>query len=303
MPPPGERGAAALARFCAQKSIPSGEMAPLRCTDSDGGFYCPDGSVKLSSERVAVERASESVCDMALGNILSFREDERAELRARVKNLDRENSELRAALSNKQVELRECNHRIVNSLQIAAALMHMEIRTVRDSVSKDILKSAAQRIDAMGRFHRHLTTSDSTLKVDLGDYIATAATEIVASTGIHCDVQVTPELFVDSNIAMNLTIIVNELVMNAKKHAYADKADGRLEVTCLIGGDNRLHLSVTDYGPGLPPNFDPEHSTGLGMSLVKSIVQQLRGEITTENNHGACFKIAVPFHATEGIIQ
>jgi two-component sensor histidine kinase len=240
---------------------------------------------------------------MALGNILSFREHEGAELRSRVKTLDRENTELRAALHNKEIELRECNHRIVNGLQIAAGLMHMQMRAVRDTISKEILQATAHRIDAMGRFYRHLTTSDSTLKVNLGDYIATAAAEIAASTGLHCDVQITPELFVDSSIAMNLTIIVNELVVNAKKHAYADRPDGRLEVTCLTNGDNRLHLSVTDYGPGLPLNFDPERSTGLGMSLVRSIVQQLHGEITTENSHGACFKIAVPFRASEGVSQ
>lgn len=238
-----------------------------------------------------------------MGHIVSFREDEGAELRSRVRALDRENGELRAALHNKQIELRECNHRIVNNLQIAAALMRMQIHAVRDTISKDILQSAAHRIEAMGRLHRHLTTSNSTLTVNLGEYIATAAIEIAASTGMHCDVQAAPEMIVDSNIAMNLTIIVNELVVNAKKHAYADQPDGRLEVTCLTNGDSRLHLRVTDYGPGLPPNFDLEHSTGLGMSLVRSIVQQLRGEITTENNHGACFKIAVPFHANEGITQ
>ena len=241
------------------------------------------------------ERASERVCDMALGRTSSFREDEGAELRSRVKILDQENAELRVALRNKQVELRESNHRIVNSLQIAAALMHMQIRAVRDNISKDILTCAAHRIDAMGRFHRHLTTTDSTLKVDLRDYLATAAAEIALSTGLHCDIQVTPDLFVDGNIAMNLTIIVNELVMNAKKHAYADQPDGRLEVTCLLDDqDGCLHLNVTDYGPGFPSNFDPKHSAGLGMSLVRSIVQQLHGEITTENNHGARFKIVVP---------
>jgi two-component sensor histidine kinase len=240
---------------------------------------------------------------MALGHSVSFREHEGAELRSRVKALDRENSELRAALHNKEIELRECNHRIVNGLQIAAALMHMQIRAVRDNISKEILQNTAHRIEAMGRFYRHLTTSNSTLKVDLGDYIATAAIEIATSTGMHCDIQAAPEIVVDSNIAMNLTVILNELVMNAKKHAYADQPDGRLEVTCFTGGDSRLHLNVTDYGPGLPPNFDLEHSTSFGMSLVRSIVQQLRGEVTTENNHGACFKIAVPFPTSEGVIQ
>ena len=101
---------------------------------------------------------------MATGQNVSYRNQEGAELRSRLKNIHRENDDLRAAQHNKEVELRECNHRISNGLQIMAALMRVQIRAVEDNISKDILQIAASRIEAMGKFHRHLTISNSPTK-------------------------------------------------------------------------------------------------------------------------------------------
>jgi len=219
-------------------------------------------------------------------------------VRARLQNLDRENRELRAALRAREVELRECNHRVANSLQIAAALLHMQTGAVTDNSTKDILRRAAERIQAIARFHRHLTTTGTALRLDFSQCLATAAAEISASSDIYCDVQSTPGLLVDGHLAMNLTLIVNELMLNAKKHAYRDKSGGRLEITCLADTDGNLRLSVIDFGPGLPANFRLDGMAGIGMSLIQSIVRQHHGKITTANNHGACFKITVPMVAT-----
>ena len=127
--------------------------------------------------------------------------------------------------------------------------------------------------------------------------------EIASYTGLRCDFKTTPEMFVDSQIAMNLTLIVNELIANAKKYAYADESGGRLDVSCLTNGDGHLHLNVKDYGPGLPANFSLEKSTGLGISIIQSIVQQLRGTIAAQSARGACFKITIPFSQREAISQ
>ena len=222
---------------------------------------------------------------------------------ARSQALDRENSELRAILRSREIELRECNHRVANSLQLAASLLHMQTGKVSDNSTKSILCAAADRIQAIARFHRHLATINSTLRLDFSQCLKAIAAEIAKSSDMDCNVQSTPGLFMDGHVAINLSLIVNELLLNAKKHAYHSKPGGRLEIICLAGDDGNLHLSVIDHGPGLPPNFSLDKTTGLGMSVVRSIISQLQGNIVTENNQGACFKITVPIAATALAVQ
>jgi two-component system, sensor histidine kinase PdtaS len=236
---------------------------------------------------------------MLSGQNNSFRVEEGAELRARLKILDHENGQLREALENKSVELRECNHRIANSLTIAAALMRQQLRALQDNTSKDILKTAASRIEAIGRFHRHLTAVESTSKVDFSTFLAAATAEMAAANSLHCAVHSVPGLAVDSNIAMKLALVLNELFINAKKHAYADRDAGLLEVTCFAGDDGSLHLEVTDQGSGFPNGFDLDGAKGLGLSVMRSIIQQLRGVVVTDSGPGARFKITVPIASNE----
>jgi signal transduction histidine kinase len=73
----------------------------------------------------------------------------------------------------------------------------------------------------------------------------------------------------------------------------------------VAAGDS-VTLSVRDTGPGLPPEvaarlFDPffttkAHGLGMGLAIVRSLVQQHGGDVVAENHAegGAVFRVVLP---------
>ena len=89
--------------------------------------------------------------------------------------------------------------------------------------------------------------------------------------------------------ALHLAIAINELVFNARKHAYGGQDGGQVRSGCRRDPNDRLRLSVADDGRGLPSGFDPRRTKGLGMEIVADTIRQLGGELHAENDQGARF--------------
>ena len=108
------------------------------------------------------------------------------------------------------------------------------------------------------------------------------------STGLRCELDVEP-VELPSEVALQLVIAANELVFNARKHAYGGQEGGLVRIGCCRDPDGHLRLSVADKGRGLPGGFDYRHCTGLGMRIIESTMRQLGGELQAENDQGARF--------------
>jgi two-component sensor histidine kinase len=91
--------------------------------------------------------------------------------------------------------------------------------------------------------------------------------------------------------AISLAMVVNELVTNAVKYACPHGQPGRIAVGFSRSPDGFL-LTVRDHGDGLPP--DVAGAGGLGMRLVRSLLEQLGAQISVENGGGATFSINIP---------
>src|SRR5918996_1169076 len=94
-----------------------------------------------------------------------------------------------------------------------------------------------------------------------------------------------------AGIATPLAVVLNELLQNAVDHAYPHELElagtpGRVRVE--IERDGRwLRLRVADDGVGLPPGFDLDRSTGLGLSIVRTLVTgDLSGDISIARGRG-----------------
>jgi two-component sensor histidine kinase len=196
-------------------------------------------------------------------------------------------------LMERERQLIEMNHRIANVLQITSSFLKMQRDRTAAEEAKDALGAAMARILAAAQFHQHLYRRASEGKIDLQQFLGELAPEIDESMGMECSMQIEPVL-VRGNMAVNLATLITELILNARKHAYAGQDGGAVTVTCRRDGDGRLRLTVSDHGGGLPADFNPRRTTGLGMKVVGSIVQQLKGEMRTENDGGARFTILVP---------
>jgi two-component sensor histidine kinase len=189
-------------------------------------------------------------------------------------------------------ERREIDHRLANSLQLAADFLIFEQARLADAGARTALAQAAARLTAVAQLHRFMSAHQDASGVDLEPFLTELCSRIVESTGQSCSVDAEP-VTVPGTAAQQLAIAINELAMNAAKHAYPKGQPGSVRVTCRRDGAT-LRLTVADDGVGLGRDFDADQSTGLGMIIVKAVVRQLRGSLDARDDHGARFIITVP---------
>lgn len=195
-------------------------------------------------------------------------------------------AEERAELCERR--LIELNHRVANTLQIVSSLVRAQRGQLADPLAKEALDAAVAQLEAIARLHRHLCHHPAVDRVDLGRLIVEIAPAMEESIGLRCELDVEP-VELSSEMALHLVIAANELVLNARKHAYGGQEGGLVRIGCRRDPDGRLRLSVADKGRGLPGGFDCRHCTGLGMKIIGSTVRQFGGELQAEDDQGARF--------------
>jgi two-component sensor histidine kinase len=172
--------------------------------------------------------------------------------------------------------MREMNHRIANSLQLVASTIQLQSAAAGSAEARAALGAALARVVAIGRVHRRLHREAAGAELALGPYLAETCRDIAAQVGGEAACQVAcDEIEVGKDAAFKLGMIVNELVVNAFKHAGAARA---VAVECRAAGD-ALSLKVADGGPGFPAGFDPARSKGLGMKIVTALTEELGGRL------------------------
>lgn len=196
-------------------------------------------------------------------------------------------------LALRDIEFAELNHRVANSLQLASSFLTFQARKLADGQATEALAAAGARIAAIANFHRRLALHAGAGPLDLGDFLEGLAAEIGAGGRLRCHIDVEP-IEVAADAALNVALVINELALNASKHAY-DGAEGALRIRCRRDGTGHMIVSVADDGPGLPDGFDPREGR-LGMSIASAIVRQLGADLRAENlpSGGACFILRVP---------
>jgi two-component sensor histidine kinase len=198
--------------------------------------------------------------------------------------LARELSKAQARLASQEREIQELNHRVANSLQLAADMLVFEQLRSRDPQAQAALEASRARLVAVGELHRYLHEHAGKTSVELAPFLTGLCQAIAGSTGLSCSVQADLTC-VSGDMAQQLGIAINEFAINAAKHAYDGKPGGRLAVTARREGYD-LVLTVADQGKGL--------SGGLGMSIVAAIVRDIKGVLTVQSDGGAAFTIRAP---------
>ena len=212
----------------------------------------------------------------------------------------RRTKDLQDALAAKTLLIHEVDHRVKNNLQMIASLLAMQSRGVKDPVASDILKGALQRVEAIGTVHRRLYQYEDVSRFDLADFVRDTVRETAKATG-RSDVALSFDLeplTVPARQASPITLMLNELVINALKHAFPEGRGGHLAVS-IKAGDGRLRMVMADDGVGMPqkPRTAPD---GFGTRLVKSIVRQLRGDVVWRPaDPGTVVTVSCPLAAIE----
>jgi two-component sensor histidine kinase len=190
-----------------------------------------------------------------------------------------------ALAAEREVLLREVNHRVGNSLQIIASLLHLQASSARQEGVKAALTNAMGRVAAVAQVHRRLYTSADLKSVLLNQYLDSLLEDLRRSAEGNRMSRLTLKaepIDIDPDRAVAIGIIVNELVMNAVKYAYPDGA-GPIHVELKAEGDDLL-LTVSDDGVGVNVRADPR-STGLGRRIVSAMASKLEASVERDPSH------------------
>jgi two-component sensor histidine kinase len=193
----------------------------------------------------------------------------------------------RQAVGKAELMAREIDHRVTNSLQFVSGLLTMQSRSTDAADASAQLQEAATRVAAVARVHRNFYSSD-TEEVSCLTFLSRLCADLAEICGV--EVEVTgDEGSVPTTWIQPIGLLTNELVTNAAKHGA-----GKIAVIYKANGAARL-LSICDQGKGVPHDFDPAASTGLGMKIVSLLAKQLGGKLAvgaSPTGTGACFQIA-----------
>jgi len=190
-----------------------------------------------------------------------------------------------ALAAERELLLREVNHRVGNSLQIIASLLHLQASSSTQDDVKAALTNAMGRVAAVAQVHRRLYTSHDLKSVLLNQYLDALLEDLRRSAEGNRMSRLTLKaepIEIDPDRAVAIGIIVNELVMNAVKYAYPDGA-GPIHVELKSQSDD-IWLSITDDGVGLNVKADPR-STGMGQRIVSAMAAKLEASVERDPSH------------------
>jgi|GEM_PF-4563261 len=218
--------------------------------------------------------------------------------RLRIEKEREENSvQLEQALREKDVLLKEIHHRIKNNLQLISSIIYIRMCSMDRNDVFHFLEETRQKIRSIALMHERLLQTESIHEVDAREYILKLiedmkATSFDRNSKIHIIEHIEPHTL-DLDTAINLGLILNELVTNAMKYAFADKESGLIEITLHKKGEG-FEFRVADNGVGLPAHVQPGRSGTFGMQMLEIFTKQIHAAITIHRENGTAYHITFP---------
>lgn len=201
--------------------------------------------------------------------------------------------QIKASLEEKGLLLREIHHRVKNNLQIIISLFNLQSHYINDAKAFEALKEGQDRIKSMALIHERFYQNEGLSKIDFDEYIRRLIENLFMSFNVSPEriIQVidAEKISLDIDTAVPCGLIINELVSNTLKHAFAENQKGELRVTFRKMPDDLLRLTIADTGKGMPEGFDFEEADSLGMQLINALSNQLDAKLTLINEGGCTF--------------
>ncbi len=196
--------------------------------------------------------------------------------------------DLRLSHARLETLLKEVNHRVANSLQLVSAFVHMQSAALPDPVAKAALQDTQRRIQAIAQVHRRLYTGDGVDSVAMDDYLQALVGELQETWSTPSAPRVltlaSEPIRMNTDRAVSLGVIVNELVSNACKYAYSSDAAGEVRIALVRDGEDRFVLRVEDDGCGIDSGTSPK-GTGLGTKVISAMAKSLQASLSYDTAH------------------
>jgi two-component sensor histidine kinase len=193
---------------------------------------------------------------------------------------------LRTALTERDMLLKEVNHRVKNSLQLVLSLLSLQSQEFTNAEARAVFNQAITRISAIASVHERLYQENDPVTVDMQTYVTGLCAELeragsgdLRAATVQAQVDA---IRMPTENGISVALIVNELVMNALKHGRPAQGPSIIQVRLTREEPDQLHLTVQDNGTG--PSSAQKSSSGLGARLIQMLVRQLKGRLEIENS-------------------
>jgi two-component sensor histidine kinase len=232
------------------------------------GVFRPAGPV----DRLVIVQAYASVIESDDG-IESFR------IAALVDVGGRERAQIEqfeSQIRDRDMLMRELQHRVKNNLQLITALIRLEARSAAEGETVALARLAS-RIDALTVLYRTLSAENAAPEIDLGQYlseIATSVMEVNAIPGVSIDLDV-GYCPLSINVAMPAGLLINEMLTNALKYAFVGRSSGQLKLICKCE-NGRATVIVSDDGVGLGEHQEWPSPRKLGALILQTLRENAR---------------------------
>jgi two-component sensor histidine kinase len=189
-------------------------------------------------------------------------------------------SAIRHTLKFKDAVIQEANHRVKNTLQVAASLLSLHANSAASAEVRSTLQQSYNRLHVLARMHELLSASAESsqpiLMPTLLQAVGDALRQSFAETSTRVRLQITSDAIeLPPGEATALALLTNEVLTNAYKHAFPNGASGEVAVDFRCGPENTMILQITDSGVGMHSGS----SQGLGLKLIHIFVAQLQGTL------------------------
>jgi len=197
------------------------------------------------------------------------------------------------SLREKNILLAEIHHRVKNNLAVISGLLQMQMWNLEDESAKIALQHSQLRIQSIALVHEKLYQNETFANINISDF----ARELVDAVSDafkqpEQDIKLNyrmDDIKMNVNQAVPLSLLLNECIVNCYKHAFKNSDAGEINIELDTIG-KKVQIKVADNGHGLPESFDFENQQTLGVTLIRTLVSQLRGEANyTSNGHGTRF--------------
>jgi len=204
---------------------------------------------------------------------------------------------LKRNLKEKNTLIQELYHRTKNNMQVISSIINLQAGKLEDPKLKDILSTIDGRINCMALVHDMLYTSGDLSHIDMQVYLERLTESVIKSSvcpacPIHyvIDSQ-TISLLIEEAVPCGL--VINELLTNSCKHAFISRNVGNIHITMSQSAADQVQIEYRDDGIGLPESINLDNPSSLGLSMLRSLVEnQLGGTLRINSNEGLCYTIS-----------
>ncbi len=198
-----------------------------------------------------------------------------------------------ALLKEKDLLLREVNHRVKNDLALIRSLFSLQATSSSSHDTQVALAEAGRRVAAIAEIYDGIQIGDDEGSILLEPLVRNIADKSAIGKALG-DIETTIDfeaIAVSRRLAMSIGLIVNELITNSLKYGESEDGIVRLEISARFRNSREIEIVVGDRGSGYQPET---YLGGFGNVVVDTLVRQYKGSVNRENHGGASTTILFP---------